>query len=112
MQGALNPDDCISCCFSSSRLKMISLRGVAVFTRISANFLPNDPVPPVTRMDKFFMVIPPMVAHSNLCVYGLSLPLQCFLNSHHVSRSNPSSALRYPCLTRLSSGWFFAYSAP
>lgn len=39
----------ISCCFSSSRLKMMSLWGRFSLRRISINFLPKDPVPPVTR---------------------------------------------------------------
>src|SRR4029077_1883242 len=38
----------MSCCLSSSRLKITSFLGRYSRCRISTNFLPNEPVPPVT----------------------------------------------------------------
>src|SRR5258707_9529178 len=39
----------MSCCLSSSRLKMTRRFGRCSFSMSSTNFLPKDPVPPVTR---------------------------------------------------------------
>lgn len=44
-----DPATRISCCFSSSRLKMMSFFGWYSFSIVSVNFLPKEPVPPVTR---------------------------------------------------------------
>src|SRR5712671_2251175 len=47
MLASRNPCNCISSCLSSSRLKTISFLGWYSRSMISANFFPNDPVPPV-----------------------------------------------------------------
>src|SRR5689334_2013479 len=39
----------MSCCLSSSRLKIKSFFGRHSRSMISTNFFPNEPVPPVTR---------------------------------------------------------------
>ncbi len=49
MLGWSNPEARMSCCFSSSRLRITRRFGRYSFSMISTNFLPNDPVPPVTR---------------------------------------------------------------
>src|SRR5690349_5641474 len=41
----------ISNCLSSSRLKMITRRGLYCSITVLRKCLPNDPVPPVTRTD-------------------------------------------------------------
>ena len=43
------------CCFSSSRLKTIILRGPKSRSMISTNFVPNEPVP---AGDQYYLVIP------------------------------------------------------
>src|SRR5882724_9831005 len=47
----------MSCCFNSSRLKMISFLGRYSLSITDTNFLPKEPVPPVTRTVLSFQFI-------------------------------------------------------
>src|SRR2546422_1025688 len=53
---------CISDCFSSSRLKIMTFRGVNRPRTVSVNFRPNDPVPPVIRTTLLFRSIVALVS--------------------------------------------------
>src|SRR4051812_43986737 len=48
---------CISDCFSSSRLKMISFFSLYRLSTVLVNLRPNDPVPPVTMTTLLFRSI-------------------------------------------------------
>src|SRR5215471_2870588 len=57
--GSSNPEARMSCCLSSSRLKITRRFGWYCFSMISTNFLPKDPVPPVTKTACSDQFIPP-----------------------------------------------------
>src|SRR6266851_2940687 len=65
------PEERMSCCLSSSRLKITSRLGWYSRNMISTNFFPNEPVPPVTRTTCSDQFIKPgsiiSVSASNKC---------------------------------------------
>src|ERR1043165_7062771 len=75
--GWSNPAHRISCCLSSSRLKTISFCGRYSRSINSVNFLPKDPVPPVTSTtcsDQFIVIlvclrVEPDYSHRNPQIY-------------------------------------------
>src|SRR5277367_1970190 len=65
----------MSCCLSSSRLKITRRFGRYCFSMISTNFFPKDPVPPVTRIDCSDQFIhPPRHTAADFNVAGVALP--------------------------------------
>jgi hypothetical protein len=55
--GMVEPAIRISCCFSSSRLKMITFCGWYSSSMMRVNFFPNEPVPPVIKTTLFLQSI-------------------------------------------------------
>ena len=91
----------MSCCLSSSRLKITSRFGRYSFSMISTNFFPKDPVPPVTRTACSDQFIPcaslwpksdnrvAELLHASVLFTGTVIPNSSGIDRHRVGSTLP-----------------------